>query len=90
MGKAMEALVYQSRLQTDGSTTVRDGQGRLILTAPNPQAAGLVLGWMRLAAWAHAELHKDPTKLYEVLQVNPAASADDMLAEASNIVRGEA
>ena len=62
---AKVAMAYNIAQQGDGTVLVRDPKGTLLAQCPTLEAGAVLLGWMRLAAWAHARL--SPAELAEVL-----------------------
>ena len=85
MTKAAQPIVYAFRAQDDGSVKVFAPTGETVAHCPNQQMGGILLGWMRLAGWAHAQLRDSPTKLNEVLGV---ADSPTSLASRLPIVGG--
>lgn len=63
----MAKAAFAYNLKTEGETfRVRGPAGETICTGP-AQMAPVILGWMRLAAWAHAQLREDENALNNVL-----------------------
>jgi hypothetical protein len=83
---AKVGLVFSTRLTEEGTVEVRAPDGRLICTAPNPQAGGVLLGWIRLAGWAHKQLRDRPLELYKVLEVDPVVAEAEKMVEEHTLV----
>lgn len=82
MAKAEVALEFHIQATQDGGGEVRAPDGRLVCILPDPVARGWMLGVMRLASWAHAQLKDEPLELYKVLQVNPVVNeAEQFVAD---------
>ncbi len=63
----MAKAAYAYNIKTEGeSFRVRGPAGETICTGPAQQAP-VMLGWIRLAAWAHAQLRDDENALNNVL-----------------------
>jgi hypothetical protein len=63
----MAKTAFAYNIKTEGETfRVRGPVGETICTGPAQQAP-VMLGWIRLAAWAHAQLRDDIDALNNVL-----------------------
>jgi hypothetical protein len=63
----MAKAAFAYNIKTEGEAfVVRGPAGETICTGPAQQAP-VILGWMRLAAWAHAQLRDDENALDSVL-----------------------
>ena len=61
------AMTFSWRAQPDGTVEVRGPKGELIATCPNEKAGGVILGWMRLAGYAHTLVRDNPNQLHDIL-----------------------
>jgi hypothetical protein len=67
MSKAAIAHTFSYRVQEDGTVQVRGPEGTIVATCPDPIAGGIILGWMRLASYAHKQLKDNPELLHQIL-----------------------